>query len=209
MGTPLKERNRAEFKRYKEDVHSEGKSFFPYAILHDSIMSLVVVAVIIGLACVWYFTADGTEAGLLGPLYTDEADPGTIAFVPRPGLVLLLPLLSPPDLQVAGDGRARHGRDPDDPPDPPDRPPLLRSPARTADQSAPGRRRRRDPRRDLDGRAHVEGSHREGGPRLRADRGGQAAGVGGAAGLRRQPDRGRRRDALRAVRLPQLPHVPR
>ena len=84
MGTPLKERNRAEYKRYKEDVQREGKSFFPYAVLHDSVMSLVVVAVIIALACVWYFTADGTDAGLLGPWYEDEADPGTIAFVPRP-----------------------------------------------------------------------------------------------------------------------------
>jgi quinol---cytochrome c reductase cytochrome c subunit, bacillus type len=84
MGTPLKERNRAEYKRYKEDVQREGKSFFPYAVLHDSIMSLVVVAVIIGLAVVWHETADGTEAGILGPWYTDEADPGTIEFVPRP-----------------------------------------------------------------------------------------------------------------------------
>ena len=48
MGTPLKERNRAEFKRYKEDVEREGKSFYPFAVLHDSVMSLVVVAVIIG-----------------------------------------------------------------------------------------------------------------------------------------------------------------
>ena len=84
MGTPLKDRNRAMHKRYKEDVESEGKSFFPYAVLHDSIMSLVVVAVIIGLAVVWHETADGTEAGVLGPWYTDEADPGTIEFVPRP-----------------------------------------------------------------------------------------------------------------------------
>lgn len=90
MGTPLKERNRAEHKRYKEDVEREGKSFFPYAVLHDSIMSLVVVAVIIGLACVWYFTAGdtsegkGLDAGILGPWYTEQADPGTIEFVPRP-----------------------------------------------------------------------------------------------------------------------------
>ena len=41
MGTPLKERNRAEYKRYKEDVQREGKSFFPYAVLHDSVMSLL------------------------------------------------------------------------------------------------------------------------------------------------------------------------
>ena len=107
MGTPLKDRNRAEHKRYKEDVEREGKSFFPYAMLHDSIMSLVVVAVIIGLACVWYFTADGTEAGILGPWYTDEADPGTIEFVPRPDwffyfLFYLLRIFKWPETVVLG-----------------------------------------------------------------------------------------------------------
>ena len=107
MGTPLKERNRAEFKRYKEDVEREGKSFFPYAVLHDSVMSLVVVAVIIGLACIWYFTADGTDAGLLGPWYEDEADPGTIAFVPRPDwffyfLFYLLRIFKWPESVVLG-----------------------------------------------------------------------------------------------------------
>ena len=107
MGTPLKDRNRAEFKRYKEDVEREGKSFFPYAVLHDSIMSLVVVAVIIGLACVWYFTADGVEAGILGPWYTDEADPGTIQFVPRPDwffyfLFYLLRIFKWPETVVLG-----------------------------------------------------------------------------------------------------------
>jgi quinol---cytochrome c reductase cytochrome c subunit, bacillus type len=84
MGTSLKDQRRAEFKRYKEDVKAEGKPFFPYAIFHDTIMSLVVVAVIIGLAVVWYTTADGTETGVLGPWYTDKADPGTIDFIPRP-----------------------------------------------------------------------------------------------------------------------------
>src|SRR5688572_4001018 len=107
MATPLKERNRAEFKRYKEDVEREGKSFFPYAVLHDSIMSLVVVAVIIALACIWYFTADGTEAGILGPWYTDEADPGTIQFVPRPDwffyfLFYLLRIFKWPETVVLG-----------------------------------------------------------------------------------------------------------
>ena len=107
MGTPLKDRNRAEFKRYKEDVDREGKSFFPYAVLHDSIMSLVVVAVIIGLACVWYFTADGVEAGILGPWYTEEADPGTIQFVPRPDwffyfLFYLLRIFKWPETVVLG-----------------------------------------------------------------------------------------------------------
>ncbi len=84
MGSSLKDQRRAEFKRYKADVKAEGKPFFPYAIFHDTVMSLVVVAVITGLAVVWYVTADGTETGILGPWYTDKADPGTIDFIPRP-----------------------------------------------------------------------------------------------------------------------------
>ena len=75
---------RAEFKRYKEDVKRDGKPFFPYAIFHDTVMAFVTVIVIIGLACVWYYTADGVEAGILGPWYAPEADPGTIDFIPRP-----------------------------------------------------------------------------------------------------------------------------
>jgi cytochrome c2 len=75
---------RAGFQRYKEDVEHEGKPFFPYAMFHDTVMSLVVVGVIIALACVWYFTADGTEPGELGPWYTDKADAGTTNFIPRP-----------------------------------------------------------------------------------------------------------------------------
>ena len=39
---PLDER-RAGFKRYKEDVDARGKPFFPYAMFHDTVMSLVVV----------------------------------------------------------------------------------------------------------------------------------------------------------------------
>jgi menaquinol-cytochrome c reductase cytochrome b/c subunit len=84
MAKSLKEQRRSEFKRYKEDVKNEGKPFFPNAIFHDTVMSLVVVVVILGLAVVWHETADGTEAGILGPWYTDKADPGTIDFIPRP-----------------------------------------------------------------------------------------------------------------------------
>jgi ubiquinol-cytochrome c reductase cytochrome b subunit/menaquinol-cytochrome c reductase cytochrome b/c subunit len=77
---------RAEFQRYKEDVQREGKQFHPYAMFHDTVMSLVVVAVIIGLACVWYFTTgeDPSDTGVLGPRYSEEADPGTTNFIPRP-----------------------------------------------------------------------------------------------------------------------------
>lgn len=75
---------REAHKRYKEDVEKRGKPFFPHAMFHDTIMSFVVVSVIVGLACVWYFTADGTESGWLGPHWTEEADPGTTDFIPRP-----------------------------------------------------------------------------------------------------------------------------
>ncbi|HEY7562377.1 MAG TPA: hypothetical protein VH650_09390, partial [Gaiellaceae bacterium] len=80
------EQDRAYFKRYKEDVGKRGKSFFPYAMFHDTVMSLVVVCVIVALACIWYFTAgeEAGDAGVLGPRYAAEADPGTTSFVPRP-----------------------------------------------------------------------------------------------------------------------------
>jgi len=82
---------RAQFQRYKEDVKERGKPFFPYAMYHDTVMSLVVVTVIIAVACVWYFTSgpDPNTCGsgdscLLGPRYAEPADPGTTNFVPRP-----------------------------------------------------------------------------------------------------------------------------
>src|SRR5687768_8317903 len=77
-------------------------------MFHDTVMSLVVVGVIIGLACVWYFTAEGSEdAGLLGPHYTEKADPGTTDFVPRPDwyfyfLFYLLRIFKWPDTVVLG-----------------------------------------------------------------------------------------------------------
>ena len=83
---------REQFQRYKEDVQRRGKSFYPHAMFHDTVMSLVVVSVIVALACIWYYTTQPPEgkeyepgtAGLLGPRYTEEADPGTTSFVPRP-----------------------------------------------------------------------------------------------------------------------------
>jgi menaquinol-cytochrome c reductase cytochrome b/c subunit len=76
------------FKQYKEDVKERGKPFFPYAMLHDTIMSLLVVVVIIVLAIIWKWTVPGnhasTDSGWLGKLYDEPADPGTFNFVPRP-----------------------------------------------------------------------------------------------------------------------------
>jgi quinol---cytochrome c reductase cytochrome c subunit, bacillus type len=84
MARDLGELNREEYARYKDDVKKEGKPFFPYAIWHDTVMSLVVVVVIVALAAIWYYDADGVKPGLLGPWYTEPADPGTTNFIPRP-----------------------------------------------------------------------------------------------------------------------------
>jgi cytochrome c553 len=84
MARDLGERNREWFARYKDDVKKEGKPFFPRAMLHDTIMGFVAILVMIGLAVIWYYDADGTEAGILGPWYTEPAEPGTTDFVPRP-----------------------------------------------------------------------------------------------------------------------------
>jgi menaquinol-cytochrome c reductase cytochrome b/c subunit len=103
---------RAQFEQYKRDVKERGKPFFPYAMFHDTVMSLVVVAVIIGLAVVWKFTT-GPEPGceghscLLGPRYTEEADPATTNFVPRPDwyfyfLFYLLRIFKWPDSVILG-----------------------------------------------------------------------------------------------------------
>ncbi|MGH3133220.1 MAG: c-type cytochrome [Gaiellaceae bacterium] len=84
MARDLGELNREWYARYKDDVRKEGKAFFPRAMLHDTVMALVVVGVIIGLAVIWYYDADGTEPGLLGSWYAEPAEPGTTDFVPRP-----------------------------------------------------------------------------------------------------------------------------
>jgi quinol---cytochrome c reductase cytochrome c subunit, bacillus type len=111
VSTAVDER-RAWFKRYKEDVEREGKPFFPYAMFHDTVMSLVVVCVIIALACIWYFTGDahkpGEEGtGWLGVIYEEKADPGTTSFTPRPDwyfyfLFYLLRIFKWPDSVVLG-----------------------------------------------------------------------------------------------------------
>jgi menaquinol-cytochrome c reductase cytochrome b/c subunit len=113
VATTVDER-RSQFKKYKEDVKERGKPFYPYAMFHDTVMSLVVVSVIIGLACVWYFTSgpDPKTCGsgdscLLGPRYSEPADPGTTNFVPRPDwyfyfLFYLLRIFKWPDSVILG-----------------------------------------------------------------------------------------------------------
>src|SRR5438132_4738701 len=78
MASRRVEERRIAYQRYKEDVKREGKPFYPYAMFHDTVMSLVVVSVIVGLAFIWHYTS------LLGPSLAAKADPGTTSFVPRP-----------------------------------------------------------------------------------------------------------------------------
>src|SRR2546427_8837741 len=78
MASRRLEERRSAYQRYKEDVKRRGKPFYPYAMFHDTVMSLVVVSVIVVLAAIWKYTS------LLGPLYAGKADPGTTNFVPRP-----------------------------------------------------------------------------------------------------------------------------
>src|SRR5213083_2999314 len=109
MASRALEERRAQFQRYKQDVKERGKPFYPYAMFHDTVMSLVVVGVIIGLAVIWKVTAgeDPNKPGLLGPLYAAPADPGTTNFVPRPDwyfyfLFYLLRIFKWPDTVILG-----------------------------------------------------------------------------------------------------------
>jgi mono/diheme cytochrome c family protein len=111
MASSSLDERRAAFKQYKEDVQQRGKSFYPYAMWHDTVMSFFVVAIIAGLAIIWKFTVPGdhtgTEAGWLGKIYDEPADPGTINFVPRPDwyfyfLFYLLRIFKWPESVVLG-----------------------------------------------------------------------------------------------------------
>src|SRR3954463_6354985 len=86
--------NRVEKEQYLREysiLKAQGKPFFPYAVTKDSLMAVVVMAVIITLSIVL-----GAE---LGP----KADPTTTTYVPRPEwyfffLFELLRIIKPPQL---------------------------------------------------------------------------------------------------------------
>jgi len=107
VNSSLEERRRL-FAKYKEDVKKRGKPFFPGAMFHDTVMSLVVVVIIIVLAIIWKETATGNPpTGLLGKVYDAKADPGTFSFVPRPDwyfyfLFYLLRIFKWPDSVILG-----------------------------------------------------------------------------------------------------------
>jgi menaquinol-cytochrome c reductase cytochrome b/c subunit len=86
--------NRAEQEAYLleyEVMKKKGKPFFPYAVLKDSVMMLIVALVIVAMSLIL-----GAEQG-------PKADPTTTTYVPRPEwyfffLFELLRVIKPPEL---------------------------------------------------------------------------------------------------------------
>jgi mono/diheme cytochrome c family protein len=91
-----------------------GKPFFPYALLHDTIVNFFFVLLIVALAVIWYVTSGtghdpnhGGASGWLGPRYEDRADPAVETYDPRPEwyfffLFELLRIFSNPNLILLG-----------------------------------------------------------------------------------------------------------
>jgi len=82
-------REREEYLRDYEVLKKKGKPFFPYAVLKDSTMALVVALVIVGLSI------------LLGAEQGPKVDPTTTTYTPRPDwyfyfLFELLRVIKPP-----------------------------------------------------------------------------------------------------------------
>ncbi len=83
--------DRQEYLQDYEALKKKGKPFFPYAVMKDSAMALIVVLVIIAMAIVL-----GAEQG-------PKVDPTTTTYVPRPEwyfyfLFELLRVIKPPEL---------------------------------------------------------------------------------------------------------------
>lgn len=106
---------REAYQREYSFQKRHGKSFFPKAIFHDTVVSLIVVALIIGITVLWHaqFGSIPAEAtaerlgGILGPAYEAKADPGVLGYDPRPDwyfffLFELLRIFKTPQLLIVG-----------------------------------------------------------------------------------------------------------
>ena len=87
----MKARDKQAYLEEYELLKKKGKPFFPYAVMKDSTMALIVVAVIIAMSIIF-----GAEQG-------PKADPTTTTYVPRPEwyfffLFELLRVIKPPEL---------------------------------------------------------------------------------------------------------------
>ena len=87
----MKPRDKEEYLQEYEVLKKKGKPFFPYAVLKDSVMMLVVALVIVAMSL------------MLGAEQGPKADPTTTTYVPRPEwyfffLFELLRVIKPPEL---------------------------------------------------------------------------------------------------------------
>src|SRR6201990_2040661 len=87
----MKPKDKQDYLEEYEVFKKKGKPLFPYAVLKDSAMALIVVAVIIVMSLV------------LGAAQGPKADPTTTTYVPRPEwyfffLFELLRVIKPPEL---------------------------------------------------------------------------------------------------------------
>jgi menaquinol-cytochrome c reductase cytochrome b/c subunit len=85
-------RDKEQYLREYQILKSQGKPFFPYAVLKDSVMAAIVLAVIIAMAVI-------LGAGEL----SNKADPTTATYTPRPEwyfffLFEVLRVIKPPEL---------------------------------------------------------------------------------------------------------------
>ena len=96
-------REKEEYLREYEQLKKKGKAFFPYAIMKDSVMFILVAAVLVIMSLVM-----GAEQG-------PKADPTTTTYVPRPEwyfffLFELLKVIKSPELASKTSlGGAAHG----------------------------------------------------------------------------------------------------
>jgi menaquinol-cytochrome c reductase cytochrome b/c subunit len=88
----MKPRDKEAYLREYQILKSQGKPFFPYAVLKDSVMAAIVLLVIIAMAVI-------LGAGEL----SNKADPTTATYTPRPEwyfffLFEVLRVIKPPEL---------------------------------------------------------------------------------------------------------------
>ena len=99
---PMKPQDKQAYLEEYELLKKKGKPFFPYAVLKDSAMALIVVGVIIAMSI--------DPRRRAGP----EGRPDDDHLRAAARVVLLLPLRAPARDQTAGAGADRDDRDPDD-----------------------------------------------------------------------------------------------
>ncbi len=82
---------RVRYEAEHDETKKTGHPFFPHAIFHDTVVNLLVVLLIVGMAVLWHSTAGPINAahptgqnGALGPLYETVANPAVQATEPRP-----------------------------------------------------------------------------------------------------------------------------